>query len=573
MTQQRKYNLWGLLLLSAIAIAVILRIINLGSRELWYDEVLSLLLVTGQKTFYQTPQDLPVVLANYHKLLFLPVENSIGDIFDTGEKLLKGLVAEPHPPLFFLGQHLWLRLFGTSEVAMRSLVASYSIGAMICAYGLGRCLLGHRGGLLWAALLGLNPYFLFHSLNVRMYCSLVFWTLLSGWATLELIGVRQTHRKLSFVSFGYRNKLLRQVSIFRQSNAKPSWIWNVVQIGAVTAGLMTFYYFLFWVATLAVLVLLLDKKRWWQHGLRLSIGIFITTPWLLWGTRQQLNNADLGRFSASSNLLETAWRHLEGVLNTLGTHLVVGDWASVLPPVASTLAGIGAIALLVSCSMSLWHNHQQQIFLVAFVLGILPLLLMLAVDVVGSKFTVGFGWGRSLIFILPGCLLFVAAWIEKAAGRWQIIAATTLLIFYLSVSVADFSVRSRWMFHQIADTIEQESAKPTLIVMNSNAWGHVLRLAYYLPKDSSVMLLAQNSARLAPALEKTLAAPPESYQRILWLESDRPVWGSPATDADRKQIRQILEKQFQSVKTERLLGTWELDHFIANLYQRRLPPS
>ena len=174
-----------LFLIGAIAIAVILRVINLGSREFWYDEVLSLLLSTGQKSLYHTPKDVPVAIATYQSLFYIPIENSLGDIIHTAEKFLKGLVAEPHPPLFYIGQHLWLRLFGNSEAAMRSLPALYSIGAIGCAYSIGRYLLGHRGGLLFSALLALNPFYLFHSLNVRMYSSLVFWTLLSGWALLE----------------------------------------------------------------------------------------------------------------------------------------------------------------------------------------------------------------------------------------------------------------------------------------------------------------------------------------------------------------------------------------------------
>jgi uncharacterized membrane protein len=455
-----------------------------------------------------------------------------------------------------------LRLFGNSEAAMRSLGALYSIGSIGCAYGWGRYFLGHRGGLLLAALLGLNPYFLFHSLNIRMYCPLVFWTLLSGWATLELIG-------------GINSRLTKKelTSTANSKKTQKIWIWSVIQIFAVTAGFMTFYYFLFWVATLGVLVLLRDRKYWWHHGLRLSSGIALTTPWLLWGTRQQLNNADLERFSAASNWLEAAGRHLEGVFHTLGIQLIVGDWASILSPLALTVAGIGAIALLITVSLSLWHSQQRQILVVALVLSILPLLLMSAVDIASGKFTVGFGWGRSLIFILPGCLLLIALFLEKTQATWRTPVAVSLIILYLSLNITDFSFRSRSMFQQIAGIIEQQSAKPTLIAMNSNAWGHVLRLAYYLPSNSSVMLLAQKSFKLAPALEQTLLTQPESYQSILWLESDRPVWGSPATEAERKQVQEILAKEFQLVQTKRLLGTWELDHFTANLYQRTLSQS
>ncbi|MCP2732469.1 hypothetical protein NJ959_28975, partial [Symplocastrum sp. BBK-W-15] len=136
------------ILLIVIAIAVILRIVNLGSREFWYDEVLSLLLAGGQKNAYQTPGEVPVILADYKPLLSLPIENSINDIVKTIANLLKGLAAEPHPPLFFLTQHFWLRLFGNGEGAMRSLETLFSIGAIGSAYGLGSCLLGNRGGLL-----------------------------------------------------------------------------------------------------------------------------------------------------------------------------------------------------------------------------------------------------------------------------------------------------------------------------------------------------------------------------------------------------------------------------------------
>jgi uncharacterized membrane protein len=542
MLKNSKYSYIQIILLGAIAIAIALRIINLNSREFWYDEVLSLLLVTGQKSSYQNPPNSPVVLTNYQYLLSLPVEHNLSDVLHTGEKFLKGLVGEPHPPLFYIGQHLWLRLFGNSVAAMRSLSALYSVAAIACAYGLGRKLLGYRGGLLLAALLGLNPFYFFHSLNVRMYCSLVFWTILSGWAILELINPKP-HK--------YRN-------IF----------WSVILIGSVAAGFMTFYYFAFWVATLGVLALLQDRKSWLKHAWHLSVGIAITSPWLLWGTRQQLNNADLGRFAASGSLITTTLKHLQGVIQTLGIQIIIGDWASIASPLILTITGLIAIAILIFCSLSLWRANQRQILQTVLVLGIAPLLMMLAVDIVSGKFTLDFGMGRSAIFILPGCLLILAAWVTHATGKWQTIIVSILLTTYLTINVADLSSRSRWMFHQIADIIEQESVQPTLIIMNSNAWGHVMRLAYYLPPESSVMLLAQKPAKLIPALAKTLTAETQ-YQRLLWLDSDRPVWGSPTTATQTEQIQKTLDKQFQLVKQQRLTGTWKLDHFTVNLYQHR----
>lgn len=546
---------FSLILLSIIAIAVLLRIINLGSRELWYDEVLSLLLSSGQKAAYKTPKDVPVVLANYTPLLNVLPDKGIAGVLQTVVKLLRALVGiEPHPPLFYLSQHFWLRLFGNGEAAVRSLGALVSIGAIGSAYGLGRRLLGHQGGLLFAALLGINDYYLFHSLNVRMYGFVVLWTILSAWSLLELIDSDRFELYPSHSS-SHKSKLL----------------WTLLLIGSVAAGLMTFYLFVFWLIALAAVVLVLDRRHWWHHALRLGAGVLLTIPWALWGTPQQLRNADLDRFAASTGIVARIFRHFQDLLQPLGIHLILGDWVTSLPPASATVAGGVAIALIVACSISLWRQNQRQLLIVVLLLGIFPLLLGFAADVLGGKFTIAFGWGRSMILILPGCLLLLVAWIERAAGKWQQPAALLLLLFYLSTSMADFGTRHRWIFHQVADVINQDSTKPTLIVMNSKAWGHVLRLAYYVPSRLPVGLLAQPQTKLASALKQTLSSQPDQYQRVLWLDSARPVWSPRSTDAQREEVRQILEGQFQLQKTQQLQGTMELDQFTASLYQRRVP--
>jgi uncharacterized membrane protein len=581
MNKLNKYSLLELCCIIAIAIAIILRIVNLGSREFWYDEVLSLLLCTGQKKLYAHPTDVPLVLANYKPLLSLPVEKSFGDLLQTLEKLIKGLVAEPHPPLFYLGQHLWLRLFGNSVAAMRSLPTIYSIGTIFGAYGLGRKLLGYRGGLLLAALLGLNPFFLFHSLNVRMYCGLVFWSVLSSWATIELV---ENHEQKLLLSSS-KQKFLRQ-----------NIIWSIILVLSVTAGFLTFYYFFFLLASLGILVIFLDlkkaislkqksqlkneaetqnknilalalqSKRWQQQSLLLSSGIIFTIPWLLWGTKQQLSNADLERFKAGSNLLETSWQHLEGILSTLGINLLVGDWASILPPTMVNIAGVVATILIIASITFLWRKQHLTLLLIAVSLSLLPLLLMVAIDVISGKFTVGFGFGRSLIMILPGCLLLFTATISKMKPRWQTYIAIALLICYLSTNVADFSLRQRQMFHNLAALIQQQPNTPTLIIMNSTAWGHVLRLAYYLPETKSIELLAQPSAKLNNALTKTLQNNDQSYQRLIWLNSDRPVWGKPITEADKQALQTTISQKYQLESETRLTGTWELDNFDVRVY-------
>ena len=543
------------ILLAAIAVAISVRLIVIGRREFWYDEVLSLLLSNGQKVNYFHPGTEPINLDRYTAILQLPIELNGSDFLQTLEQLLKGLVVEPHPPLFFLLQHFWLRLFGSSEIAMRSLPCLVSIGCIGCAYGLGRKLLGNQGGLLFAALLGLNPYFLFHSLNVRMYCLLVFWIILSTWSLLELIenrlGMRETKTQQ------------KDDSLLSQHRRK----WLIIFTVSLVGGMMTFYYFAVWLLMLGIIILCWDRRRWWQYGICYAIAIILISPWVWWGTRQQLRNADLGRFTTSGNWLETATRHIQDAIQVLGIHLLIGDWATILPPIVIFLVGIVAVILLIAAIKVLWDNQQYQLLGRISLLSWCPFFLMILVDVVNGKFTVGFGWGRSVIFILPGCLLLITAGLTYTQKVWRQSLALTLLTVYLVINLGDYSLRSRWMFHEIADMIASNSQSPILIVMNSSAWGHVLRLAYYHPNPSSVDLLAINSKKLIPQVDKLLSSSPQ-YEQIVWLDSEKPVWGKPSSKSELSQLDTIFDKTYQLSQTKHLKGTWVLDNFQLNLYQK-----
>ena len=117
-------------LLGMIGCGILLRIVYLGKREFWYDEVLSLALSTGHKMRYFTTDGIAVALADYQSLLQLPKEQGLGGVAQTVATLLRGLSAEPHPALSFLSQHFWLRWWGRGEAAMRSLEMLTSILAI-----------------------------------------------------------------------------------------------------------------------------------------------------------------------------------------------------------------------------------------------------------------------------------------------------------------------------------------------------------------------------------------------------------------------------------------------------------
>jgi len=516
----------------AIVIGICFRLLNLGTRELWYDEVLSLLLSTGQRLRYSLQGDTPIALARYTTLLTLPPEDSFGAIAKTLQGLMRGLYkGEPHPPIFFLTQHLWLRLFGNSEIALRSLPALWSLGAIASAYGLGRKLLDHRSGLLFAALLATNPFYLFHSLNVRMYTPLVLWAILSIWALLELMSCAR-------------------------------WQWQIIFIFSIAFGLLTFYLFIYWIVVLAALVLVLDRKHWFHHSVRGAIAGLLTLPWVILGTLKQLRNADFDRFGVREG--NPIFLHLQDLFQTVGTHLVVGDWATCLTTQTIAIVGLIASLGLGLAAIYLWKTGQTFILTIVLGMSVFPLLLAFCVDVLTRKYTLGFGWGRALIFVLPGCLLLMTVAIQHLKARQRTVALM-LLLLYLAIDLGDLTLRTRSVFHQVAEIVQLDST-PTLIAMDSQAWGHVNRLAYYIPSTSHVDLLAQPASQLSASLKAALTS--HAYRRVLWLESGDPVWSARATAQEHQQIQQVLEERFSIAKTQSIIvGTMSLDEFQLKLYQ------
>jgi mannosyltransferase len=137
----RKQEWRALLLIMALALG--LRLVNLGGRPLWYDEAFSLL---------------------YAELS--PTEMRAGTL-GTG-----GAAAEEHPLLYYTLLHGWLALFGNSPAAARLLSALLGTGTAGLVYLLGRQLGTGRVAFLAALVVALSPFHVYYSQEARMYALL-----------------------------------------------------------------------------------------------------------------------------------------------------------------------------------------------------------------------------------------------------------------------------------------------------------------------------------------------------------------------------------------------------------------
>ncbi|MGQ9683060.1 MAG: glycosyltransferase family 39 protein [Anaerolineae bacterium] len=85
------------------------------------------------------------------------------------QQITLSAAADIHPPLYHYLLHGWLRLWGTSAVAARSLSALLGLALVALVYLLGRRLFGASTGLTAALLAALSSYQVYYAQEARMY--------------------------------------------------------------------------------------------------------------------------------------------------------------------------------------------------------------------------------------------------------------------------------------------------------------------------------------------------------------------------------------------------------------------
>jgi mannosyltransferase len=100
------------------------------------------------------------------------------------------------PPAYYLLIHLWMRLFGNTEVATRSLSALAGIASIAIIYAVGRELFGKSVGLIGALLMTMSEFQIYYSQETRFYSLFTFSTILSFFFFIK--AMRSNNKKYFF---------------------------------------------------------------------------------------------------------------------------------------------------------------------------------------------------------------------------------------------------------------------------------------------------------------------------------------------------------------------------------------
>ncbi len=131
-------------MVAIVALALALRLINLGRRALWYDEAFAVLYA-----------EKPLSTMLY------------GTVTRVG-----GAAADVHPLFFYSILHAWMRAVGQSPAAVRALSVLLGTATVAVAYLLARRIFGRRAGLATAAIVAIAPFHVYYSQEARMYALL-----------------------------------------------------------------------------------------------------------------------------------------------------------------------------------------------------------------------------------------------------------------------------------------------------------------------------------------------------------------------------------------------------------------
>jgi 4-amino-4-deoxy-L-arabinose transferase-like glycosyltransferase len=158
------------MMLSLILLTIFMRLPGLDSRALWYDEAFSILFAREGPSamLYGT---------------LTPIEGAAADV---------------HPLLYYGVLWLWMKVFGQSVLAARSLSVVISIAVLITVVALGRVMFSSSVGLLSGLLYALAPFQIHYGQEARMYVLMTFFLLMG---TLSLYQAVKEGSRRSMVVF------------------------------------------------------------------------------------------------------------------------------------------------------------------------------------------------------------------------------------------------------------------------------------------------------------------------------------------------------------------------------------
>jgi mannosyltransferase len=382
---------------------------------------------------------------------------------------------EGNPPLYFFLLDGWMRVFGDSEAAVRSLSALIGTATILVAWQIGRRLASARVGLVLAALVAFNPLLVWFSQEARPYALLV---LLSG---------------LSFLFFA---------EALRNPRGKTLFAW------AVASGLAIATHYFAGLLILPEAVWLLLRVRPLKRVLP-AVGGFALVPMAL-----------VPLVAEQGQIQDYSFVKGEGLLTRVFAQ-VPKQWAVGYDAPAETFCVVVAAALTVlGVWLAIRRAEERHALALAGGTGVAALALAFVLALAGGDYYLS---RYVLAAWLPLALVVAIGLGARRAGRLGLVATVALcalsLFVVLSVDTRPELQRDDW--RGVARALGKPDGARALVISPIN--GNI-PLGLYLPLDKltgaevrevdavAVAARVPGEIRHAPAIPQ--ATPPAGFREV-----------------------------------------------------------
>ncbi|PIS15090.1 hypothetical protein COT63_01815 [Candidatus Shapirobacteria bacterium CG09_land_8_20_14_0_10_38_17] len=340
-------------------------------------------------------------------------------------EIIAKVAKDTSPPLYYLFLHFWMRLFGTSEIAIRALSFSFFLLTCFFIYLIGKKLFGQKTGILAAALSLVNPFLFHYAFEGRMYALLV---------------------------------LACTASIYFY--LKKSWFWYIV---ATLAALYTHHFALLVIAVQGIWFLISvfqKKKRFFSNSFWafLIVGLFYL-PWLP-ALYYQTTLVESGFWLAKPNLKS---------LIDLFLSFTIGGEAKTLK--LKIILGL----LLLFLGLRQWKEKKRatQYLLIWY---LVPIILTFVVSFLGQSIF----FDRYLLLVIPSLTLLLASNLRKVKKTPFGLSILTVIIFLLGTNAFAYFIHpNKKPFAYLAFYIKQNKTEETGLINYCGNAHHLFESKYY----------------------------------------------------------------------------------------------
>jgi hypothetical protein len=338
-----------------------------------------------------------------------------------------------HPPLYYLGMSLWLKVAGTSELAVR--YPSVLVGVLTAGWGIhaGRRLCSKEGGLWAGLLLAILPFSVWAGRNGRMYSLVILLALIN-------------------------------LDLFRLLVQKPNWRVGAGFLVVTLLGAFTHYYLLLLWPAQGLLLLLLPKKtrrlrRFWliatfSAAMLLAIFLLVSsgtrTTFLEVANRFPTRNLRLRELKYALMDIYLYWHH-----TTLNEEFWIAIGLTVLGWILAWRHDIVTGTLLaVTCTIPVLITH----------------FIPAAIE------------ARYLALIVPGLVLSLTVLMTHFRPHWLRAAVILLILLQINTRWERLRFPPDTTFSDRMARLHQVSRPGDALIMNG-PWSALL-LTYYEPPEN-----------------------------------------------------------------------------------------